>query len=91
MPGMKNVTFNESQNRVYVLDDDYGDYRKMYWEFIALDRMRFQKHIEEIGVVINSVLTYVHRCKIFKERFEIKDYILIKRFYLFLRLYIKLY
>lgn len=71
---MKSVSFNENKNKVYVLITwkfAYNSARKKYWEFYAIDRIRFRRRIQLISQIVNPVLDQVHRYKIYKERFEI--------------------
>lgn len=73
---MKNITFNESENKIYpmvVWSFACKNARKNNWETIALDRWRFQRRIDEFGKIINPILNSTHRCYINKDRFfEIK-------------------
>lgn len=76
---MKRVTIDESRNRIYHITAD-DDCRNTYWEFVALDRVRFQKRIQDTAAIINSILNHNHRCKVFKERFEINTILQIMSF-----------
>lgn len=70
----KKVTFNEERNQIHHLitwSYAYNSSRKKYWQFLAVDRFRFQRRIEETSKFLDSVLDKNHRCKIFKERFVI--------------------
>lgn len=68
---MKKVRFNEhiKVHQLVVWSYAYRFSRKMYWEFYAADRHRFQRRIEETSKKIVHVLDGIHRCKIFNERF----------------------
>lgn len=66
---MKKVRFNE---KVDVYPIPY-EQRKPYWELFILDRMRFQKRIQDAELILNPILDQKHRCKILMERLEIKD------------------
>lgn len=93
---MKKVTFNEKNNQVHHLvtwSYAYKSSRKKYWEFFAVDRLRFHRRIEEASNILGPILDTNHRCKIFNERFKIKEhnkYILFylirihKNFYMFI-------
>ncbi|KAK5646712.1 hypothetical protein RI129_005176 [Pyrocoelia pectoralis] len=66
---MKKVTFDESQNRVYIMvvwPFAYEEARKGPWETIALDRYRFSRKIEEFNRLLSPVLQEKHRAKIYR-------------------------
>lgn len=70
---MKKVTFNENKNKVKVMVTwrlAAKLARKKFWEFFAIDRIRFKTRVEKIGVVIEPILDYNHRKKIYGERFQ---------------------
>lgn len=61
---MKKVTFNEEGNRRHVLVTwkyAYKASRERYWENVANDRMRFQRRIAEVGVILNPILDNMYR------------------------------
>lgn len=69
---MKKVTFRDSCNETYTLvtwNFAYRASRKQYWEFFAVDRMRFQRRINHLSTIINPILDKEHRCRIYNERF----------------------
>lgn len=70
---MKKVTFNEQYNKTYKLytwDYAYKSARKKFWEFFAIDRMRFKNRINVTACVINPILNCEHRYKVYLERFN---------------------
>lgn len=70
---LKKVSFNEKENKVKIMVTwklAYEMARKKYWEFIALDRIRFKHRIEKLAVVLNPILRCEHRKNIYSERFE---------------------
>lgn len=72
---MKVVSFNENNNKVYLLikwNYAYKNARKRYWECFATDRLRFARRIHLTAKIINPVLEINHRYRVYKERFENK-------------------
>lgn len=68
---MKKVTFNEHYNRVHNLitwNYAYRSSRKIYWEFMVVDRLRFYRRVETVSNILDPILDKNHRCKIFNER-----------------------
>ncbi|RWR99886.1 hypothetical protein B4U79_00662 [Dinothrombium tinctorium] len=45
--------------------------RKKYWEFMALDRSRFQNRISRVEQCLQEVLSENHRKHIFATRFSL--------------------
>lgn len=73
---MRRVKFDETKNKIHIMTlwpFAYRNARKVYWELMVLDRIRFQRRIEQVGKIICHIFDYNHRCNIFKERFEIKE------------------
>lgn len=69
---MKKVTFNEKLNKVHFLvtwNFAYNSSRKGPWIFVAIDRGRFQRRIEELSKIITPILDNNHRCNVYNERF----------------------
>lgn len=49
-------------NVIYFKDSKHGrDYRKTFWEFVAIDRMRFNERIKKTSAVLTPILTPSHR------------------------------
>ena len=68
----KTVRFNDSV-KVFVLDDFYEDYvyyRKKFWEYYAVDRIRFKDRIKLLENILNPVLENTHRCKMYNKYFN---------------------
>lgn len=75
----KKVTFS-SKNDVHIMvvwQYAYRAYRKKYWEFFPLDRIRFKDRIDKISKIVTPILNCEHRNKVYEERFndEEEDYI----------------
>lgn len=72
MHSRRKVTFNENMNQVHLMiawKFAYSTARKTYWEYLAVDRYRFELRIKAASVVISPILDPQHRCKIYKQRF----------------------
>lgn len=70
---MKKVTFNTENNKTYFMvtwNFAYQSSRKRYWEFLSIDRMRFNRRVEKISNIISPILENNHRCNIFNDRFK---------------------
>lgn len=69
----RKVKFDTSRNKMYnmvVWNYAYREARKGRWEIKALDRFRFQRRIQSVGVVILNILDQKHRHRIYMERFS---------------------
>ena len=69
----KCLRFNEDFNILYLLDEDeedYKNYRKIYWELFVIDRWRFQQRINNVVNILNLILNKSHRQLIFNKRFS---------------------
>lgn len=70
---MKQVTFNENENRIHLLFAWSFAYRKARinnYEQHVLDRYRFQNRINFTENVLNCILRQNFRNKIYNERFK---------------------
>lgn len=70
---MKKVSFNEKLNQIYILrkwNFAFKQARMMYWEYEAIDRIRFQRRVKEISNILNPILDVNHRCVIYNKRFS---------------------
>jgi IS1 family transposase len=70
---MKNVSFDESKNKVHrliVWSYAYQQARIGQWECAARDRSRFQRNIETVSVVLTAVLESDYRLRVYQERFQ---------------------
>lgn len=68
----KKVWFDDSKNKMYYLrtwNYAYGQARKGLWELEAIDRMRFQRRIDNVHTVLRNVLTAEHRLQVYMQRF----------------------
>lgn len=64
---MKRVTFNENMNTIHHIvawNFAHRHARNVYWEYVAIDRMRFQRRIRESANIIDQILDVTHRQKI---------------------------
>lgn len=66
---MKKVSFEESKNKIHFVDS-HCECRIRYWEFVAVDRMRFDRKIENWKRIISPVLNLKHRLNVFNNRFK---------------------
>lgn len=66
---VKRVSFNELKNEVYHIDSHH-DCRSKFWEFVAVDRVRFHDRIINVSCIINPVLDHNHRYKVYMQRFK---------------------
>lgn len=67
---MKQVTFGDSKVHVLVTwSFAYRKARENIYGPMAVDRMRFQRRIKLTEILLNNILTYKHRCKIYECRF----------------------
>jgi Phosphatase-1 catalytic subunit binding region len=67
------VRFCEGRNEIHPMikwTSAYRMARKKYWEFFAIDRVRFYHRIQETAEIINPVLDCNHRLRIYIERFK---------------------
>lgn len=47
---------------IYFKDSKHArDYRKTFWEFVAIDRMRFNERIKKTSAVLTPILSLSHR------------------------------
>lgn len=64
---MKNVTFDRSKNKIYMIVTWMFTYRnalRIYWRLEAIDRTRFKRRVTEFAkIIIYPILSYQHRCK----------------------------
>lgn len=70
----KSVTFNlpPKIHDLYVWGYAYREARRGKWEQMARDSDRFHRKIMVLKDIISPILTYEHREKVFKHRFEMK-------------------
>lgn len=69
---MKKVHFAE-EDRIYVIGAwkfAYNSCRKKYWEYFAIDRIRFIKRINNTSIIIEPILKKEHRDYIYEMRFK---------------------
>lgn len=66
------MIFREEFNQTFFVSS-YHESRERYWEFIAVDRERFRTKILKYSVIINPILEYNHRLRVYKEIYEIKQ------------------
>ena len=67
----KSVRFDERVNFHPLRDDiEVKNYRKMYWELLAIDRYRFKRRIDSVSMVINSILNKHHRMYIYNKYYN---------------------
>lgn len=69
---MKKVTFNEKNNKTYILyvwSYAHRKARQNNFESYVLDRYRFQDRIKDIESAFKTVLENSYRNKIYNERF----------------------
>lgn len=69
---MKSVEFNENFNKVHhiiVWEFAHRKARETYWEFFAVDRLRFQRRIHRAAEVLDKILDLKHRQTVFNNRF----------------------
>jgi len=72
----KSVTFNEKmlvERFEYEDDDDSKLGRQLYWEFMAVDRVRFKDRIERLEKVLKPVLSGGHRNVVYTSRMSTED------------------
>lgn len=74
------MIFNENLNKIFHINC-YDESREKYWEFVAADRERFRTKILKYSVIINPILEYNHRLRVYKEMYEIKQTYVNKYFY----------
>lgn len=68
----KKVWFDDSRNKIYNLRTwsyAYGQARKGVWELEAIDRIRFQRRIDNAHAVLRDILNAEHRLRVYRERF----------------------
>ena len=72
----KSVSFNEECNVIHLLDEEFENeefknYRKIYWELFAIDRCRFKRRINHTAKVIDPILNKEHRLRVFNKYFNL--------------------
>ena len=68
---MKTVKFDDFIRYHYLHDsDEVVRYRKMYWELMVIDRMRFNRRINHLSEILNPILEKSHRLYIVNKRFN---------------------
>lgn len=70
----KKVHFAEGERiqRMVAWKFAYNSCRKKYWEYFAIDRIRFKKRIEITSMILMPILNKTHRDYIYKRRFQEK-------------------
>ena len=67
----KSVRFDERVNFHPLYDDiEVRNYRKMYWELLAIDRYRFKRRIDGVSMVINPISNKYHRMYIYNKYYN---------------------
>ena len=68
----KSVTFQEEKNKLYVLvqwNFAYKQARKCEFRTYYLDRLRFEKRINNCKIILDPILSKEHRTKMYLTRF----------------------
>ena len=69
-----NVTFNEDSNEIYYLldeDKEENNYRKIFWELVAIDRSRFKDKVNRMEKIIGPILKKEHRMLVMNKYYNL--------------------
>lgn len=68
----KKVCFSDNieVRHIYVWKFAHKEARKRYWEFVALDSLRFKHRIMKTDLILSKILESEHRNNIFVSRFS---------------------
>lgn len=66
------MNFNENLNKIFHINC-YDESRGKYWEIFAVNHEHFRLKILKYGVIINPILEYNHRLRVYKEIYEMKE------------------
>ena len=67
----KSVRFDERVNFHPLYEDiEVKNYRKKYWELLAIDRYRLKRRIDSVSKVINPILNKCHRMYIYNKHYN---------------------